>query len=108
MSEIPNSKGERLLKTLDKRDKIGRGLELILVLFVLIINMYGLYQIQNIIKINQTAAVEARKQNVARQDELKGYVKCLSLLRFDHPELLNPDVTREQVSKALDECAKVQ
>lgn len=41
------------------------------------------------------------------QQENQNYVKCLSLLRFDNPEL-GPQSTRDQVEVALDSCAKVE
>lgn len=108
MNEISDTKGEQLLKKLDRRDKLGRGLELFLVVIVLIINMYGLYQIQNIIKTNQAGTLEARKQNVQRQDELKGYIECIVLLGKAHPDINFQISSLEQTKALLDECAKTQ
>lgn len=63
---------------------------------------------QQIIQSNQRSALEARKLNLQRQEDLKGYIKCILLAHFDHPELASPDATKQQVSDALDRCAKVE
>lgn len=65
-------------------------------------------QTQSIINSNQASALTARKANVQRQEDLKNYVKCITLARFDNPELVSPTVTKQQVSDALDKCAKVE
>lgn len=63
---------------------------------------------QSIIMTNQSSTVEARKANVKRQENIKNYVKCITLARFDNPELVSPTVTKQQVSDALDKCASVE
>lgn len=55
---------------------------------------------------NKKATLDARAANAQRQQGLKDYIKCLSLLRFDYtPEQLT---TKNDVSKALDSCAAKQ
>jgi hypothetical protein len=54
----------------------------------------------------QKATVVARQQNIERQEQLKSYIKCIVLIRYDHtPESLT---TREGVESALDGCAQEQ
>lgn len=64
-------------------------------------------QVKQLIVENQRSTLQARQANVERQQDLQNYVKCLTLLRFDNPEL-GPQSTRSQVESALDKCAKVR
>lgn len=98
--------GEKLLTKLDRRDRVTRGLEVVVLLILMAINIFGLFRIESIIKSNQVGTIEARKANAARQDELKGYIKCIVLLRYDNPNL-NSESPRVDVEIALDKCAKV-
>lgn len=66
-------------------------------------NLVGLFEIQQNISANQASTIQARQDNTNRQINLKNYVKCVLLLRFD-PGLI-PTSTKADVSKALDECA---
>lgn len=65
-------------------------------------------QTQQIIINNQKSTLEARKANMERQENLKNYIKCIFLAKFDDPAAALPTATRQQVSNALDNCAKVQ
>lgn len=83
---------------------------------ILLVALAVSIQISSNIKINSTAQAikkqqeltdaatkEARKANIARQQGIEDYIKCLSILRFDVPaEELK---TREGAIKALDSCA---
>lgn len=75
-----------------------------LLVALLVLNVAGLFQIRNLITDNQANAVVARKQNIQRQEEIKGYIKCIILLRYDNPNL-SPASPRADVEKALDKCA---
>lgn len=100
---IPESPAQHKLEKLDHRDKIVRGIELFVLALVVSFNIYLGVSIRQIITSNQAATEQARQANIARQDSLKAYVKCLTLLKFEpHPEILQ---TKDGVSKALDKCA---
>lgn len=64
-------------------------------------------QIQSIINNNQKSTLEARGANVQRQVELKNYIKCILLIRYDNPNLTATS-PRADTELALDRCAKVQ
>lgn len=66
-------------------------------------NLIGLYEIQQNINNNQTTTLQARQDNAARQEDLKNYVKCVLLLKYN-PNLIATS-TKANVSKALDDCA---
>lgn len=61
---------------------------------------------QMIIQNNQASTLQARKDNITRQNDLKNYVKCIALAPFDVPA--SELSTRTGSEKALDNCAKVQ
>lgn len=94
----PVSESEKTLDRIDARDRIIRAIEVVILLVAVTFSIVsGVYY--------QQQSQKARSTNIARQDSLKNYIKCLSLLRFDSPELTQPNVTRQQVSAALDKCA---
>ncbi len=62
-------------------------------------------QTQTIINNNQAGALQARKDNIQRSDESKGYIKCLLLLKYDRPDI-TPASSRADTEAALDNCAK--
>lgn len=109
--------------------KLYRATLLILVLIITLAVLIGVrkvFEVGNKIDLNvqntrqiiidkEKGTLEARKANVQRQEDLKinqenlkGYVKCITLARFDYPELISPTVTKQQVSDALDRCAEVE
>jgi len=101
--------------------QIYRWSLLALVLFIAIIAAIGVRKVfevgnqidknvllvQSIIVDNQRSAVEARKTNAQRQTEIKDYVKCIVLLRYDNPTLTT-NSPRADTEAALDRCAKVE
>lgn len=46
-----------------------------------------------------------RQANINRQNTTNEYIKCVLLLRYDHPEI-TPQSPRADVEQALDNCAK--
>ncbi len=52
---------------------------------------------------SQVAAVVARQQNADRQEQLKSYIKCIVLLKFN--PMLSVNSPEPDVSAALDNCA---
>lgn len=101
---IPPTPAQDLLSKVDHRDKLVRGIELFVLACVVGFNVFLGLRLQQVIDQNNKATVEARQNNIARQDDLKNYIKCLSLIRFNQPPV---DVTdKAAVSAALDTCAK--
>lgn len=99
----PGTKGEALLRKVDRRDRLMRAIELGVLFALVLFNIFISIRLQTIINQNQTEALQAREANTARQNELKDYIKCVLLLRFDAPpEQL---VDRDGVEGALDTCA---
>lgn len=80
------------------------ALQYILIIAVLIVNIIGIVKIQTVINDNQAQTIVARQQNIQRQQEIKDYIKCLILLRYDNPTL-TVNSTRAQTEAALDKCA---
>lgn len=109
---------DSLMRKVEARSRKSAGwlfVSVILILAAVVIGVVGIYKqtaISKSIQATQDAqvasTVEARKANAARQQQLADYIKCLSVARFDHPEILKPTVTKEQVVKILDDCAKEQ
>lgn len=103
-------------------DKVIQGYKLLLITATFILIVVGVRQVfvvghkidinvqntQQIIQDNQRSTLEARKANIARQSQQTDYIKCIVLITYDHPEYLTTRPTRDQISAALDNCAKVQ
>ena len=85
---------------------LERALYIVLFLLVLL-NIVFLFQIQDLIQVNQQNTLEARQANIERQSKMEGYIKCIILLRYDNPNL-NPQSSREEVEMALDRCASLE
>lgn len=101
---IPKSPAQDLISKVDNRDKLVRSIELFVLACIVGFNIFLGLRLQQVIDQNNQATVEARQQNIARQGDLKNYIKCLSLIRFNEPPV---DLTSKQaVSAALDQCAK--
>lgn len=97
---------------------IPEVLTYVLLIFVLFLNIVGLFisagnaskaktlaaQNQKFASDSQAQTVVARKQNIDRQNEIKGYIKCVLLLRYDNPNL-GTNSPRADVEAALDKCA---
>lgn len=60
-------------------------------------------QNQKIASDAQASTITAREQNIERQEQLKSYIKCIVLLKFEPTLTVNsPEV---DVAAALDKCA---
>lgn len=103
----PLSPGEQKLRQLDKRDMVMRGVAIAILILATSFNMLSGWLLQNLIKQNRQETIKARQTNFERQDQIQAYIKCIVLLRYDHPEL-KPDSPRQDVNKALDDCSKKQ
>ena len=100
---IPDSPAQDLLSKVDRRDKLQRTVEIFVLLLVVAFNVFVGLRLQQVIDQNNQSTVDARKANVARQNDLKNYIKCLSLIKFNEPPI---DLTsKSAVSEALDVCA---
>lgn len=104
-NNIDLSENELKLRQLEARDRKLRIFQVVVLLGIVMFNIFTAIRLQNVIDRNQANAVEARKSNIARQDELKNYIKCIILLRYDNTNL-GPDSPRKDVETALDRCAK--
>ena len=83
-------------KRIARWNRLYRGCLLILVLAIIGVQLQANNR-------SSMATQEARRANIARQESIQNYLKCLSILRFDvPPEQLQ---TRDGVIKALDTCA---
>lgn len=55
----------------------------------------------------QNQTVQARIQNMQRQQQITDYIKCIVLLRFYQPPITTTS-TKPEVETALDSCANKQ
>lgn len=100
---IPESPAQQFLARVDARDKMARAAGIAILLALVVFNVFTAIRLQNVIDQNQRDTLEARQANTARQNELKDYIKCVLLIRYDVPaEALT---TRDGVEAALDACA---
>lgn len=107
--DIGNS--EKLLRRIDRRDKWLKTLAITVLIVLIAFSFVNQIRLSNnqaalkqVIDQNQQTTVQARETNADRQDELKAYIKCIFLAKFDIPaEQLS---TREGTVAALDKCAK--
>lgn len=75
----------------------------IAMLLVVGFNIFIAFQVQRVVHDHQEITLSARKANIARQEELEDYIKCVLLIRYDvPPEQLT---TRNGAEVALDACA---
>lgn len=101
---IKDSPAQEFIRTVDKRDKVIRVIEVVCLLALALFSLYTSIRLQYVIDQNNAATVDARQANVARQDELKDYIKCVLLIRYVVPpeDLADYDGAEE----ALDTCAR--
>jgi hypothetical protein len=100
---LPQSPAQLTLARIERRDKRIATFKIFLLLIVVIFNVLTALRLQQVIDENQAETQRAREANIARQDEIKEYIKCVLLIRFDYtPEQLS---SKEQVESALDTCA---
>lgn len=99
----PESVGKNTLRKIEHRSSQLMTIAIILLVTVSGFNVWSSIRLQQVIDENNTTTVQARKVNIQRQNELKDYIKCVLLIRFDVP----PDQlsTRKGAEKALDICA---
>lgn len=102
-------------------DKVYKWGVLLLVTGIFILVSFGVRQIfevgykvdsnvqdtKTIIENAQQSTLEAREANIERQEDLKSYVKCIVLLRYNYPDL-NETSPKSDVETALDSCAEVE
>ncbi len=100
-------------------NSIAEALMYALMLLLLIMNVVGLKissdnaaQAKQLAAQNQKFAAEsqkqtlvARQQNMARQDQLKGYIECVLLLGKANPTIDFNTTTFDQTKIYLDKCA---
>lgn len=103
--ERSKSLAQVTLERIDRRDRVVRVLQAMLLFFVLAFNIFIAIQILQIIQQNNTASIERAEQATTQRNDQQGYIKCIVLLRYDNPGL-GPDSPRADVEKALDACAK--
>lgn len=100
---IPPSDAQKFIIKTDRRDKLVRGIEVFILLIVVAFNIFLGVRLNQVIDQNQKDTLVRAAQASQDRDELKGYIKCLVLLRFDVPaEQLT---ARDGVASALDACA---
>lgn len=100
---IPASPAQQFIAKAERRDKVQRSVEVFVLICVVVFNLFIGLRLQQVIDQNNQATVTARQQNIDRQNDLKDYIKCILLVRFNQPPV---DATsKAAVSKALDECA---
>lgn len=100
-----SSPTEAMLRTVDRRDKLMRAVELVILAALVVFNIFTVFRLQEIINQNQTSTLNARELNINRQAQMERYIKCILLLRYDNPEL-TAQSPREEVEMALDKCAQ--
>lgn len=84
-------------------EKVSNLLTLVLVPLVIGVNIFSIFQLRNFVVDNQRGVLVARQDNRRRQEEIKNYVRCILLLRF---EIAQEDFGNEKVvTEALDRCA---
>lgn len=104
-SIIDKSPSQDFIGKVDRRDKLMRIIEVFMLLVIVLFNVFFGLRLQSVINKNNQTATDSRKTNAQRQNEIQDYIKCVVLIRFDDPPL-PATATREETSKALDECAK--
>lgn len=97
------SDNQDFIERVDRRDRLVRILEVTLLFVLALFNIFAVIQLNRVINQNQADTVEARKQNIDRQEEIQGYIKCVLLIRYTAPP---EDLTTQAgTEKALDKCA---
>lgn len=96
--------GSEFIAKADARDKLVRGIELVILLVVVVFNIFLGLRIQRVIDQNGEQAEQRSQSAQADRAEQKAYIKCIVLLKFDAtPEAL---ANRDGLEKALDTCAR--
>lgn len=80
-----------------------RNLVVILTIVFLISNL----ALSTLIISLSNRAQRQRTTTLQQQEVILGYLNCIFLAKFDYPEAVSPNATREQVENALDKCSKV-
>lgn len=100
------SPGELKLQKLDRRDKLMRVFEVIVLAGLVVFSVFNQMRLQQIITQNEKNSNAARQIIINQQEEAEGYIKCVLLIRFTHTAA--DLATKEGASKALDDCATGQ
>lgn len=104
MNDPDVSPAELKLQKLDRRDRAVRIIEVVILLAFGAFSTLTNVRLQHVIDSNNAATVQARKDNIERQEQSQNYIKCIVLLKFSQPPL-DPN-SRKSVEAALDKCAK--
>lgn len=100
---FPETNTQRTLKKIDDRNKRTVIVVIVVLLAATIFGVFLNLKLQQVIDRNQEEARQARAANIDRQGEMKNYIKCILLIRFDStPEAL---ATRGGAEAALNACA---
>lgn len=92
------SDNEIKLQQLDRRDNTFKGFLLVILVCAVGFNAVSAIQFRNETRV-------ARAANIARQNEIQDYIKCIVLLKFYEPPL-TPNSTKAETIAALDTCSK--
>ncbi len=95
--QIPKSDSQKFIDRVERRDKMVKIFEVIILFGLVAFNVFTVIQ-------NQRSALERSAIATQERAETKEYIKCVLLIRFDVPE--KELTTREGAEKALDDCAK--
>lgn len=94
------SDNELKLRQLDRRDSAFKGFLLLILIFAVAFNSFSAIQFRNETRV-------ARAANIARQNEIQDYIKCVVLLRYYEPPV-TASSTKQETVVALDSCAKAE
>lgn len=98
------SPAQAFIEKIDRRDRLVRAIEVSLLMLLTIFSLFSILRLQQIVHQNDVAATQRSVQAQNDRDELKGYIRCILLIRYDAPpEQLT---SREGVAKTLDGCAE--
>ncbi len=95
---------EHFLLKAERYDRYLRSIVSVVLVLVVAFNILNVIRLQQVFRQNEAAAVAAREANRNRQNEIKAYIRCVILLRYDNPNL-TPQSPRQDVETALDKCA---
>lgn len=103
VTEQAKSMAQVTLERIDRRDRVVRTLQTLLVMVVVGLNIFLMIRLQSVIDQNNTAALVRSQQAEQQRTDTQEYIKCVLLIRYDYPpETLS---TRDAAQIALDTCA---
>lgn len=87
-------------------NRLYRASLLSLAVLILILTAIGVRRVFIVSNQLKESISQGQTTRNKQTKDTQGYIKCIILLRYTHPEL-NPKSTQKQVEMALDDCAKV-